>query len=54
MTIALRTQQIIAEESGVTNTVDPLGGTYFVEALTDRDGAPSAWTISGASRSRAA
>lgn len=33
--IALRTQQIIAEESGVTNTVDPLGGSYFVEALTD-------------------
>ncbi|GAB4215879.1 MAG: methylmalonyl-CoA mutase family protein [Roseiflexaceae bacterium] len=36
VTIALRTQQIIAEESGVTNTVDPLGGSYFVEALTDR------------------
>ncbi|MFN8477707.1 MAG: methylmalonyl-CoA mutase family protein [Kouleothrix sp.] len=35
VTIALRTQQIIAEESGVTNTVDPLGGAYFVEALTD-------------------
>ncbi|HUD72532.1 MAG TPA: methylmalonyl-CoA mutase family protein [Dongiaceae bacterium] len=34
--IALRTQQIIAEESGVVNTVDPLGGSYFVEALTDR------------------
>lgn len=34
-TIALRTQQIIAHESGVTNTVDPLGGSYFVEALTD-------------------
>jgi methylmalonyl-CoA mutase N-terminal domain/subunit len=34
--IALRTQQIIAHESGVTNTVDPLGGSYFVEALTDR------------------
>ena len=33
--IALRTQQIIASESGVTNTVDPLGGSYFVEALTD-------------------
>jgi methylmalonyl-CoA mutase N-terminal domain/subunit len=32
--IALRTQQIVAEESGVTNTVDPLGGSYFVEALT--------------------
>jgi methylmalonyl-CoA mutase N-terminal domain/subunit len=34
-TIALRTQQIIAHETGVTNTVDPLGGSYFVEALTD-------------------
>ncbi|MDQ7842899.1 MAG: methylmalonyl-CoA mutase family protein [Armatimonadota bacterium] len=34
--VALRTQQIIAHESGVTNTVDPLGGSYFVEALTDR------------------
>jgi methylmalonyl-CoA mutase N-terminal domain/subunit len=33
--LALRTQQIIAEESGVTNTVDPLGGSYFVEALTN-------------------
>ncbi|HEX9038041.1 MAG TPA: methylmalonyl-CoA mutase family protein [Ktedonobacterales bacterium] len=33
--IALRTQQIIAHESGVTNTVDPLAGSYFVEALTD-------------------
>jgi len=36
VTIALRTQQIIAHESGVTNTVDPLGGSYFVEALTNR------------------
>ncbi|MFW6150741.1 MAG: acyl-CoA mutase large subunit family protein [Chloroflexota bacterium] len=33
-TLALRTQQIIAEETGVTNTIDPLGGSYFVEALT--------------------
>lgn len=33
--IALRTQQIIAYESGVVNTVDPLGGSYFIEALTD-------------------
>ena len=32
--IALRTQQIIAEETGVANTVDPLGGSYFVEAMT--------------------
>ena len=39
--IALRTQQIIAEETGVPNTVDPLGGSYFVEALTKKmeDGA---------------
>ena len=35
VTIALRTQQVIAHETGVTNTVDPLGGSYFVEALTD-------------------
>ena len=33
--IALRTQQIIAEESGVTNTIDPLGGSYYIEWLTD-------------------
>ncbi|MFQ5859658.1 MAG: methylmalonyl-CoA mutase [Anaerolineae bacterium] len=33
--IALRTQQILAHESGVTNTIDPLGGSFFVEALTD-------------------
>ena len=39
--IALRTQQIIAEETGVVNTVDPLGGSYFMEALTKKmeDGA---------------
>ncbi|MEW5830284.1 MAG: methylmalonyl-CoA mutase family protein [Chloroflexota bacterium] len=36
VTIALRTQQILAEESGVANTVDPLGGSFFVEAQTDR------------------
>ena len=36
VTIALRTQQIIAEESGVANTIDPLGGSFFVEAQTDR------------------
>jgi methylmalonyl-CoA mutase N-terminal domain/subunit len=36
VTVALRTQQILAEESGVTNTIDPLGGSYFVEALTDK------------------
>jgi methylmalonyl-CoA mutase N-terminal domain/subunit len=34
--IALRTQQIIAEETGVANTIDPLGGAYFIEALTDQ------------------
>jgi methylmalonyl-CoA mutase N-terminal domain/subunit len=39
--IALRTQQIIAEETGVANTIDPLGGSYFLEALTKKmeDGA---------------
>ncbi len=39
--IALRTQQIIAEETGVVNTVDPLGGSYFIESLTKKleDGA---------------
>jgi len=36
VTVALRTQQVIAEESGVTNTVDPLGGSYFMEAQTNR------------------
>jgi methylmalonyl-CoA mutase N-terminal domain/subunit len=36
VTIALRTQQIIAEESGAANTVDPLGGSFFVEAQTNR------------------
>jgi len=35
VTIALRTQQILAEESGVANTVDPLGGSFFVESLTN-------------------
>tara|TARA_B100000686_G_scaffold66498_1_gene71758 strand:+ start:397 stop:1959 length:1563 start_codon:yes stop_codon:yes gene_type:complete len=34
--LALRTQQIIASESGITRTVDPLGGSYYVEALTDQ------------------
>jgi len=34
--VALRTQQIIAEETGVINTIDPLGGSYAIEALTDR------------------
>ncbi len=33
--LALRTQQVIAHETGVTNTIDPLGGSYFVETLTD-------------------
>jgi methylmalonyl-CoA mutase N-terminal domain/subunit len=36
VTVALRTQQVIAEESGVTNTVDPLAGSFFVEAQTNR------------------
>jgi methylmalonyl-CoA mutase N-terminal domain/subunit len=34
--VALRTQQILAEETGVANTIDPLGGSYFIESLTDR------------------
>jgi methylmalonyl-CoA mutase, N-terminal domain len=34
--VALRTQQVLAHETGVANTIDPLGGSYFVEALTDR------------------
>jgi methylmalonyl-CoA mutase N-terminal domain/subunit len=36
VTLALRTQQVLAYETGVTNTVDPLGGSYFVEALTKK------------------
>jgi methylmalonyl-CoA mutase, N-terminal domain len=36
VTVALRTQQIIAEESGIVNSIDPLGGSYVIEALTDR------------------
>ena len=36
VTLALRTQQIIAYESGVINTVDPLGGSYYIESLTNR------------------
>ncbi|NUQ48138.1 MAG: methylmalonyl-CoA mutase [Phycisphaerae bacterium] len=35
VTVALRTQQVLAHETGVTNTVDPLGGSYFVETLTN-------------------
>ncbi|MDR2007323.1 MAG: methylmalonyl-CoA mutase family protein [Acidaminococcales bacterium] len=35
-TLALRTQQMIAYESGITDTVDPLGGSYYIEALTDK------------------
>ncbi len=36
VTVALRTQQIIAEESGIANTIDPFGGSYLMESLTDR------------------
>ncbi|NTW38080.1 MAG: methylmalonyl-CoA mutase family protein, partial [Syntrophobacteraceae bacterium] len=36
VTVALRTQQIVAEESGAADTIDPLAGSYFVEAMTDR------------------
>lgn len=42
VTIALRTQQILAHESGVVNTIDPLGGAYFIEKLT-RDMEREAW-----------
>jgi methylmalonyl-CoA mutase N-terminal domain/subunit len=35
-TIALRTQQILAEETGVANTIDPMAGSYFIEALTNQ------------------
>jgi methylmalonyl-CoA mutase, N-terminal domain len=44
VTLALRTQQILAEETGIASTVDPLGGSYFVEALTDRMEA-EAWRL---------
>jgi methylmalonyl-CoA mutase N-terminal domain/subunit len=36
VTLALRTQQVLAYETGVTNTVDPLGGSYFIEAITEK------------------
>jgi methylmalonyl-CoA mutase N-terminal domain/subunit len=36
VTVALRTQQVVAEESGATDTIDPLAGSYYVEALTDQ------------------
>jgi len=36
VTVALRTQQILAEESGVANSIDPLGGSYYLEAMTNR------------------
>jgi len=36
VTLALRTQQVLAHETGVTNVVDPLGGSYFIESLTDQ------------------
>jgi methylmalonyl-CoA mutase N-terminal domain/subunit len=45
VTIALRTQQIIAEETGVTGTIDPLGGSYLVEQLTDKMEAEALDTI---------
>jgi methylmalonyl-CoA mutase N-terminal domain/subunit len=38
-TIALRTQQILGEETGIANTIDPLGGSYFLEAMTNETGA---------------
>ncbi len=48
--IALRTQQIIAHESGVTNTIDPLGGSYYIESMTDRIEAESEDIISEVDR----
>ena len=45
VTIALRTQQILADESGVASTIDPLGGSYFVEDLTNRIEEEAARTI---------
>ena len=36
VTVALRTQQVVAEESGAADTIDPLAGSYYVEAMTDR------------------
>ena len=45
VTIALRTQQIIASESGVTSTVDPLGGSYFIEALTNEIEERALWLM---------
>ncbi len=45
VTIALRTQQIVAEESGVAGTIDPLGGSWFVEDLTNRLEAEATRTI---------
>ncbi|HEY1282039.1 MAG TPA: methylmalonyl-CoA mutase family protein, partial [Acidimicrobiales bacterium] len=45
VTIALRTQQIIASESGVTATVDPLGGSYFVEAMTNEIEERARWLM---------
>ena len=41
--LALRTQQVIAAETGVANTVDPVGGSYVIEQMTDDDRAGSAW-----------
>ena len=51
--VALRTQQMIAHESGVTSTVDPLGGSYFVEALTERMEARAMSTSPRSTRSAA-
>ena len=49
VTIALRTQQVLAYESGVTNTPDPLGGSYFLEKLTLDTEAGGRASTSGAS-----
>ena len=44
--VALRTQQIVAYESGLADVVDPLGGSYYVEAMTNANGLPSRLTVS--------
>jgi methylmalonyl-CoA mutase N-terminal domain/subunit len=50
VTVALRTQQIVAEETGVPLTIDPLGGSYYLEALTDRMEAAAAEYIAAIDR----
>ena len=51
--LALRTQQVIAHETGVVNTIDPLGGSYYLEDLTNRMEAAPTTTSTGSSGSAA-